>query len=47
MVPKAGLGDKIVLTAWTKKLVIPEFDPQAAATFIDEYRGRSPENPVR
>lgn len=45
--PKAGLGDEIVLTAWTKKLVMPDFDPQAAATFIDEYRGRGPENPVR
>ncbi|WP_035991523.1 DUF3105 domain-containing protein [Leptolyngbya sp. KIOST-1] len=47
VVPKAGLGQDIVLTAWTKKLVMPEFDPQAAATFIDEYRGRGPENPVR
>lgn len=46
-VPKAGLDEKIVLTAWTKKLVMPDFDPQAAATFIDEYRGRGPENPVR
>lgn len=46
-VPKAGLGQEIVLTAWTKKLVMPKFDPQAAATFIDEYRGRGPENPVR
>lgn len=47
VVPKAELGRKIVLTAWTKKLVMPEFEPQVAATFIDEYRGRGPENPVR
>ncbi|PSR12533.1 hypothetical protein C8255_26510 [filamentous cyanobacterium CCP3] len=47
VVPKAGLGQEIVLTAWTKKLVMPEFDPQTAATFIDQYRGRGPENPVR
>ncbi|MBE9135706.1 DUF3105 domain-containing protein [Nodosilinea sp. LEGE 07088] len=47
VVPKAGLGEEIVLTAWTKKLVMPEFSPQAAATFVDEYRGRGPENPVR
>lgn len=47
VVPKAGLGKEIVLTAWTKKLILPEFEPQAAATFIDTYRGRGPENPVR
>ncbi|PSN11618.1 hypothetical protein C7293_23530, partial [filamentous cyanobacterium CCT1] len=47
VVPKAGLGGEIVLTAWTKKLAMPEFSPQAAAAFVDEYRGRGPENPVR
>ncbi len=47
VVPKAGLGESVVLTAWTKKLVLTEFEPQAAASFIDAYRGRGPENPVR
>jgi hypothetical protein len=47
VVPKAGLGEEIVLTAWTKKLILPKFEPEAAATFIDTYRGRGPENPVR
>ena len=47
VVPRPGLGESLVLTAWTKKLVMPEFDPAAAATFIDAYRGRGPENPVR
>lgn len=47
VVPKAGLGKEVVLTAWTKKLILPEFEPEAAATFIDTYRGRGPENPVR
>ncbi|MBE9079787.1 DUF3105 domain-containing protein [Romeria aff. gracilis LEGE 07310] len=47
VVPKPGLGESIVLTAWTKKLAQPQFDPDAAASFIDEYRGRGPENPVR
>ena len=46
-VPKAGLGESVVLTAWTKQLNLPTFDSQAAASFIDEYRGRGPENPVR
>ncbi len=45
--PKAGLGNSIVLTAWTKQLTLSEFDSKAAASFIDEYRGRGPENPVR
>ncbi len=45
--PKAGLGKSVVLTAWTKQLNLSEFDPEAAASFIDEYRGRGPENPVR
>lgn len=46
-VPKAGLGQSVVLTAWTKQLNLSKFDAQAAASFIDEYRGRGPENPVR
>lgn len=46
-VPKSGLGESLVLTAWTKKLVQPSFDAAAAASFIDAYRGRGPENPVR
>lgn len=47
VVPFEGLGEEVVLTAWTKKLVQPTFEPEAAATFIDAYRGRGPENPVR
>ncbi|HEY9737787.1 MAG TPA: DUF3105 domain-containing protein [Trichocoleus sp.] len=47
VVPYDGLGEKLVLTAWTKKLEMPQFDAEAAATFIDAYRGRGPENPVR
>jgi len=47
VVPKPGLGEEVVLTAWTKKLILPQFEPEAAATFIDTYRGRGPENPVR
>lgn len=46
-VPKPGLGEKLVLTAWVKELHQPRFDPAAAAAFIDKFRGRGPENPVR
>lgn len=45
--PLSGLGDKVVMTAWRKRLDLAPFDPAAAAAFIDAYRGRGPENPVR
>ena len=43
----SGLGEAIVLTAWNKRLRLARFEPQAAAAFVDAYRGRGPENPVR
>ncbi len=46
-VQKAGLGKKLILTAWRKMLKLDSFDPETAAAFIDAYRGRGPENPVR
>jgi hypothetical protein len=45
--PKAGLGKTIILTAWTKRLRLDPFNADTAAAFIDAYRGRGPENPVR
>ena len=45
--PKSGLGGKVVMTAWRKKLELPTFDAPKAAAFIDAFRGRGPENPVR
>ena len=45
--PSSGLGKAVVLTAWRKILRLDEFDPPAAAAFIDAFRGRGPENPVR
>ena len=47
MTRQAGLGDKLVLTAWRKSLTLERFGAPAAAAFIDAYRGRGPENPVR
>ena len=47
VVPATGLGSTVVLTAWRKRYRLGEFDPAAAAAFIDLYRGRGPENPVR
>ena len=45
--PSPGLGPKVMLNAWTKSLELDPFDPVPAAAFIDTYRGRGPENPVR
>ncbi len=47
LVPKPGLGEAVVLTAWNRLLRLERFDADAAAAFIDAYRGRGPENPVR
>ncbi len=47
VMPKPGIGETVVLTAWTKKLTLEKFDASAAAAFIDIYRGRGPENRVR
>lgn len=45
--PKPGVGQAVVLTAWTRVLRLNPFDADAAAAFIDAYRGRGPEKPVR
>jgi len=47
LVPAQRLGERIVLTAWTRRLELPSFEPEAAAAFIDAFRGRGPEHPVR
>ena len=45
--PSPGLGKAVVLTAWRKKFELERFAPAASAAFIDAFRGRGPENPVR
>ncbi|MDP6426480.1 MAG: DUF3105 domain-containing protein [Rhodospirillales bacterium] len=45
--PRSGLGNGVVLTAWRKRLQLASFDAKAAAAFIDAFRGRGPEKPVR
>jgi hypothetical protein len=45
--PMPGLGQKIVVTAWTKRLDLERFDAPAIAAMIDAFRGRGPEHPVR
>jgi len=47
VVPMPGLGNGIVLTAWERMLKLDPFDAATAAAFIDRFRGRGPEHPVR
>ena len=47
LAPKPGLDTAIILAAWRKTLSLDPFEPDAAAAFIDAYRGRGPENPIR
>lgn len=47
VVLKPGLGQTVELTAWNKLLRLENWNPALAAAFIDAYRGRGPENPVR
>lgn len=46
-VPRSDREHPLVLTAWTKMLRLKEFRPAAVDAFIDAYRGRGPEKPVR
>ena len=45
VVPKASLGTAVVLTAWTKRLRLDPFDPEAAAAFITAFKGKAPAAP--
>lgn len=47
LAPKPGLGETLVLTAWNRLLRLERFDVNAAAAFVDAFRGRGPEKPVR
>jgi len=42
-----GLGSEVVLTAWNRRLRLPQFDSRAAAAFIEQFRGHGPETPAR
>lgn len=39
--------EEVVLTAWRQMLRQPKFHEKQADQFIDAFRGRGPENPVR
>jgi hypothetical protein len=47
VVPSPGLKRSVVLTAWEKRLRLDRFDAEAAAAFLDAFRGRGPEGAMR
>jgi hypothetical protein len=47
VVPSPGLKERIVLTAWEKRLLLDRFDEGAAAAFLEAFRGRGPEGAMR
>ena len=42
--PRSGLGKEVILTAWRRILREQSFNANAAAAFIERYRGHGPEN---
>jgi hypothetical protein len=46
-VPRPDMGNELTLTAWTYKAELDAFDEEVIDAFVDTYRGRGPENPVR
>lgn len=46
-VKRPGLGEEVVLAAWQNLFRLDPFDEAAAAAFVDQFRGRGPENQVR
>lgn len=45
--PMPGIGRQVVVVTWNRLLRLRKFDGEAAAAFIDAYRGRGPEQQVR
>lgn len=41
VVPSPGIGEQIVLTAWERRLILPQFDEAKARAFIAAFCGRS------
>jgi hypothetical protein len=46
-VPRPEMGNELTLTAWTYKMELDEYDEALIDAFVDHYRGKGPENPVR
>ncbi len=45
--PEDDPASAYVVTAWQVRLATDEYDPETVRAFMDAFRGRGPENPVR
>lgn len=45
--PNENPAAPYVLTAWQVRLRLDEYDPERVDAFLDAFRGKGPENPVR
>ncbi len=46
-VPRPEMEYELTLTAWNVKMELEEFDEELIDAFVDAFRGKGPENPVR
>ncbi|MEX2425246.1 MAG: DUF3105 domain-containing protein [Thermomicrobiaceae bacterium] len=46
-VPRPDMENELTLTAWTYMMELDEYDEELIDEFVDAYRGKGPENPVR
>jgi hypothetical protein len=46
-VPRPEMDNELTLTAWTYKMELEQYDEELIDAFVDAYRGKGPENPVR
>jgi hypothetical protein len=44
VVPSAGIGEQIVLTAWERRLILPRYEEDKAAAFIAAFLGQGPDH---
>lgn len=46
-VPRPDMDVELTLTAWNHKMELDSFDEELIDAFVEAYRGRGPENPIR
>ena len=47
LVAKKGMATPVILTAWRSKMSLKNYDLKKIDDFLDAFRGRGPENPIR
>ncbi|HYF76311.1 MAG TPA: DUF3105 domain-containing protein, partial [Symbiobacteriaceae bacterium] len=46
-IPRTNPDHAVILTAWERRLPLANWDQAVVDRFVDAFRGRGPENPVR